>query len=99
MHVYQGHKDVHTKRELSQLFLAAMTGGQGFAHVSSHLQAIFGALRNQASDVVLTGIPEQQSAKTRDRRISDQPKRGKTTEFFNSSPLTQVGTCGAIMNG
>ena len=34
-------------------------------------QPIFGALRDQASDVILTGIPEQRSAKTRDRRTSE----------------------------
>ena len=67
-----------------------MTGGQGFAHVSSRLQPIFGAPRDQASDVILTGIPEQQSAKSRVRRISDQPKRGKTAVFSNCSPLTWI---------
>ena len=40
-------------------------------------QPIFGALRDQASDVILTGIPEQRSAKTRDRRTSNQPESGK----------------------
>ena len=40
-------------------------------------QPIFGAFRDQASDVILTDIPEQRSAKTRDRRTSDQPESGK----------------------
>ena len=40
-------------------------------------QPIFGALRDQASDVILIGIPEQRSAKTRDSRPSDQPESGK----------------------
>ena len=44
---------------------------------SSCRQPIFGAFRDQASDVILTGIPEQRSAKTRDRRTSDQPESGK----------------------
>ena len=45
--------------------------------LSSCRQPIFGAFRDQASDVILTGIPEQRSAKTRDRRTSDQPESGK----------------------
>ena len=44
---------------------------------SSCRQPIFGALRDQASDVILTGIPEQLRAKTRDHRISDKPESGK----------------------
>ena len=35
-------------------------------------QPIFGALRDQASDVILTGILEQRSAKTRDRGKHDK---------------------------
>ena len=44
---------------------------------SSCRQPIFGAFRDQASDVILTDIPGQRSAKTRDRRTSDQPESGK----------------------
>ena len=51
-------------------------------------QPIFGALRDQASDVILTGIPEQRSAKTRDRRTSDQPESESMIKFFNCFPLT-----------
>ena len=50
--------------------------------LSSYRQPIFGALRDQASDVILTGIPEQQRAKMRGRRISDQPESGKHDEVL-----------------
>ena len=50
-------------------------------------QPIFGALRDQASDMILTGIPEQQSAKLRDRRISDQPESGKNNEVLQMFSL------------
>ena len=55
--------------------------------LSSYRQPIFGALRDQASDVILTGIPEQQRAKTRDRRISDQPESGKHDEVLQMFSL------------
>ena len=52
-------------------------------------QPNFGALRDQASDVILTGIPEQRSAKTRDRRTSDQPESESIIKFFKCSPLRE----------
>ena len=55
--------------------------------LSSYRQPIFGALRDQASDVILTGIPEQQRAITRDRRISDQPESGKHDEVLQMFSL------------
>ena len=55
--------------------------------LSSYRQPIFGALRDQASDVILTGIPEQQRAKTRGRRISDQPESGKHDEVLQMFSL------------
>ena len=55
--------------------------------LSSYRQPIFGALRDQASDVILTGIPEQQRAKMRDRRISDQPESGKHDEVLQMFSL------------
>ena len=55
--------------------------------LSSYRQPIFGALRDQASDVILTGIPEQQRAKTRDRRISDLPESGKHDEVLQMFSL------------
>ena len=63
--------------------------------LSSYRQPIFGALRDQASDVILTGIPEQQRAKMRGRRISDQPESGKHNEVlqmfsFNVDLLTNL---------
>ena len=50
-------------------------------------QPIFGALRDQASDVILTGIPEQRSAKTRNRRTSDQSESGKHDEVLQMFSL------------
>ena len=50
-------------------------------------QPIFGALRDQVSDMILTGIPEQQSAKMRDRRISDQQESGKHNEVLQMFSL------------
>ena len=55
--------------------------------LSSYRQPIFGALRDQASDVILTGIPEQQRAKMRGRRISDQPESGKHDEVLQMFSL------------
>ena len=51
-------------------------------------QSIFGALRDQVSDVILTGIPEQRSAKTRDRRTSGQRESESMIKSFECSPLT-----------
>ena len=53
-------------------------------------QPIFGALRDQASDVILTGIPEQQSAKTSDRRTSGQRESESMIKFFECSSLTRI---------
>ena len=50
-------------------------------------QPIFGALRDQASDVILTGIPEQRSTKTRNRRTSDQSESGKHDEVLQMFSL------------
>ena len=54
-----------------------MAGGQDFAHAFDLSPTHFGALRDQASDVILTGIPEQRTAETHDCRTSDQPESGK----------------------